>query len=758
MALLAWLQLRRDRQSQIGLAITVGAIALAVLLLLVVAHFPQAMGDRGQRLGWRSGYALEAVPPGDADAWWAMPVSGDHFQGMPIGRLDVATIDLEAPPPSGLPRQPRPGEVWLSPALHDLVRTVPSDQLGDRFAGEIAGEISSEGLTDASELVVVVGRTVDEARQLGAVPVAAPYPTAQRVAGRLTPVATVLAGVAVVAPLVMLIASATRLQAASRNQRLGALRLLGATPHQVTWLTIWLAAGAATVGSVLGLVAFLALRTFVATSGFVGVRFFATDFSLHPLGWLVVLLAPVAAVAGTLLGLRRLNVSPLGVARRAFADRLQRKRLWLLMGSVLLFALTLGIVFSGALSEGLALTAIAGSFAVVVVGVVVAGPWVTAAIGRLVTRLAGRPEAMLAGRRISHDATGNYRLATGIVLVALAGGLFYALTPALEAEAARGQGAGLRPNVLMALMPAAEGDYAPRLEGVLQKSPWVERVATAGETLGLLEDGSGLVAEIGSCAELAVLLELGGVQCGDARIAVADDITIPTDPLRLTVFTQTGAIETTLSPIPSNAPRFHVDRIQRFNDLIVDPQALQLPDGERIRIQNLYVGYNGDPTTAERIRTLIVSEVPTAQVYTAAEARQAALAPLRQARGPVAAALIVTLIIGGVAAAISAAGSLLERRNQLTQMRIIGLPLETLRRVFAVEALAPLAIITVGAALVGIGVAGLLLVIGEYHTPALVQPTGALVLATGLAVALALAATPILLLDRTTRYESIRTE
>ncbi len=756
---LGWLLIRRDRQGRVALGITTGAICVAVLLLLVVVHFPQAMRNRGERLSWRSGFALEIVDPNQADAWWAMPVSGDRFRGEPIGRLDVAAVDLEAPAPPGLPDQPKPGEVWLSPALLELVEQVPEDELGDRFPGRIAGVIGPEGLTHPSELVAVVGRTLNEAGQLGAMPVAAPYATARRAVGRLLPVASVLAALAVVTPLVMLIASATRLHAAARDQRLAALRLVGATPRQVGFLIVVTAASVGLVGTSLGFLAYLLLRPHLVTSGLLGVRFFPTDFTLDWHGWTVLGLAPVLALGGALVGLVHLNVSPLGVARRALLHRARPRRLWPLIGSVLLFALVLGMVFSGALSEGLALVLIGVSFALVIGGVVMAGPWVTDAVGGLLTRTAKNPETLIAGRRIQHDATGNSRLTIGIVLVALAGGLFYGLLPALEAEAAQGTSAGLKPDVLMTSLPALEEDRGPALHSMLQGAAGVQSVVQAGDG-GVPADGStfAFVVTVGDCEELNRVLQLGDLRCGDSWVAVADDLAIPSTPLPLVVFTPEGAFETNLPRISADAPRFHVDRSERFEDLLVEVAALNLPVGVRVRTDELYIAYDGGPATAERIRTLVLGHLSTAQVFTAEEAKEAAVAPLRQARGPVSAALIATLAIGGVSVAISAFGSLLERQRQLVQMRIVGVPINSLKRQFVLETVAPLGIVAITATGIGVALAWLLLTIGDYYTPSLIRLRDALVLLSGIVLALALATAPSRVLDRRTRFDSVRTE
>ena len=61
--------------------------------------------------------------------------------------------------PPGLSHDPAPGTYYASPALAALLRSVPADQLADRYPGHLAGIIGDAALPSPNSLVIVVGRT-----------------------------------------------------------------------------------------------------------------------------------------------------------------------------------------------------------------------------------------------------------------------------------------------------------------------------------------------------------------------------------------------------------------------------------------------------------------------------------------------------------------------------------------------------------------------------------------------------------------------
>ena len=131
-------------------------------------------------------------------------------------------------------------------------------------------------------------------------------------------VALGIGAIGLMLPVLVFVVTSTRLAAARREERLAALRLVGATPGQVNIIAAVEAVLAAIVGTVVGFGLFYAFRPLVARIPFTGEPFFTGDLSL---GWLsitgVAIGVPVAAVLASLWTLRRVQISPLGVTRKA---------------------------------------------------------------------------------------------------------------------------------------------------------------------------------------------------------------------------------------------------------------------------------------------------------------------------------------------------------------------------------------------------------------------------------------------------------
>ena len=114
---------------------------------------PPAAGHRGKSTAGTSLTAGYRATP-DAELW---NYGNDVYRGQTIERLDVARLGPGAPVPPGVSRLPGAGEYYASPALAALIRSVPADELGDRFPGHLAGTIGDSALTGPDELVIYVG-------------------------------------------------------------------------------------------------------------------------------------------------------------------------------------------------------------------------------------------------------------------------------------------------------------------------------------------------------------------------------------------------------------------------------------------------------------------------------------------------------------------------------------------------------------------------------------------------------------------------
>ena len=220
-----------------------------------------------------------------------------------------------------------------------------------------------------------------------------------------------------VVPLSALGGAAARLAVARRDARLAALRLAGATTGQVATLTVLDAASQALLGALTGILGYLALIPV-----FAHVRFQGRAFGLGEL-WtgVPVLLAAVTGVVlvalfSSVVSLRRVAITPLGVANRVHPKGLSWSRVVL--------ALAIAAVFGAITASGDAATLVIG--AVLVLGFFtlnLVGPFTIWLIGRVTAARARKVPTLLAGRRMVDDPKTAWRSVGGVALATFIAGM-----------------------------------------------------------------------------------------------------------------------------------------------------------------------------------------------------------------------------------------------------------------------------------------------------------------------------------------------
>lgn len=247
-----------------------------------------------------------------------------------------------------------------------------------------------------------------------------------------------LAGIAsllLLIPLVTLGAAAARLAVARRDARLAALRLAGATTGQVTTLTALDAAAQAVIGALVGLVGYGALLPLVAQLRFQGRTFDLGELwvGVPALLGAVVLVVAVALVSA-LVSLRRVAITPLGVAARVTPPGLKAVRL-LSMGVAFV-----ALIVATNLSFGSVAVVVTVLTVILLVGfatVNVVGPFVIWLVGKMTAGGARRVPTLLAGRRIVDNPKTAWRSVGGVALATFIAGLtsiFALLEPGMGAD------------------------------------------------------------------------------------------------------------------------------------------------------------------------------------------------------------------------------------------------------------------------------------------------------------------------------------
>jgi FtsX-like permease family protein len=292
------------REAITRLVILAVAVGLGVGLLLTAVAATNAVSTWNSRHAWFwTGTA--AVPPGPAPAgtaplWWRP--GSDIFDGQQISRFDVAATGASSPVPPGIAQDPGPGQYYASPALAALLRSTPANQLAGRYPGHLAGTIGDAALPSPNSLVIIVGRTPAQlahtpnsvqVTSISTTPGGGPgsrmmanpqglnyTPPDGGAPASATDLILSVVALAILAPVLIFIVTATRLSAARREERFAAMRLAGATRGQVSLLAATESTAAAILGVAAGFGIFFLLRTPVAGIPFIGAPFFPGELTL----------------------------------------------------------------------------------------------------------------------------------------------------------------------------------------------------------------------------------------------------------------------------------------------------------------------------------------------------------------------------------------------------------------------------------------------------------------------------------------------
>ncbi|MFJ9634547.1 FtsX-like permease family protein [Streptomyces sp. NPDC101175] len=461
---------RRGLQSQL---LAAGAAAVGSFLMLLMIAASLGAGARADHTTWRT---PDAVPAKKATAVQATTVT--HVRGEPVTVVNLAQLPGRAATsaPPGLDGFPKRGEVYVSPALADLLHKLPAGQLADRFPKTTSyGTIGAAGLASPDELVAVVGRASGDAavskaagnqnyydEDLTGRALVSGFSSTRPSVFTGTDQGTVLLGVVLLAmPVVVLASAAGRLGAARREQQLAALRLAGATPRQILGMTAVEAAGVGAAGALAGGLVYIALLPALAEVPYGVGGWYPGQLWVGP-GWFaaVVLAVTVLITVSAVTTLRQVAVSPLGVAQQADPRRTRAIRMVLFVAVLLCIWISTG--GDGRLKTRQMLVLLAlfyGAFWLF-------GPWVVDRLGRIVARRAKTPATLLAARRLSDDPRAVWRTVSGLVLVGFVAGFFSVSTLGSEGPSHRGQVAVITANAADARHAAAEARTKLRRAGV----------------------------------------------------------------------------------------------------------------------------------------------------------------------------------------------------------------------------------------------------------------------------------------------------
>jgi hypothetical protein len=753
------LTLRGGREAATRLVLIAAAVMLGVAMLLATLAGINAVNSQNARYAWldtdaSTNHVATATTAGSASqvdpAWWLL--TADEFRGTAIGRVDVAATGPNSPVPPGIPRLPGPGEYYASPALARLIHATPAAELGARYPGRQIGTVGAAALPAPDSLIIIVGHSPAElAHQHGATEVtrintvtpSSCSNTCYGVGFDANGIDLVLAVVAaaLLFPVLIFIATATRLSAARREQRFAAMRLVGATPRQIAIIAAVESTVAAAIGVGLGFALFFAVRPALAGIPFTGSRFYVDDLSLNLPDVLVVAIGiPLAAAVAARVALRRVNISPLGVSRRVTP---RPPGAWRVLPLLLGLAELGYFVLAGrpkttpgqiqAFLVGILLT---------MFGLVLAGPWLTMLGSRLMARTSRRAAGLIAARRLSDDPRAGFRAVSGLVLALFVASVAVSLIATIKSydggpnDTATDRATiadtlyQIGPNLAKKVAETPSTPPAPVQSG-LAAIPGVQAVAVVHGAPAAVPPGASAryivpVNGVVVCADIAKLPSLGRCRAGAA-----------------TAYLQPELIGSQWAP------------------RILPTAHLTVAHVRALPMMTLGIGTDGSAAAIEGARTVLEHAYPyTSAPLTVAENRAQGDEVQRvDAYQRLADVVILTsLPIAGCTLAVAVVAGLNDRRRPFSLLRLTGAPLGLLRRVVGLESAVPLLVLSVAA--IGTGLLAAYLFARAQLQETLLPPDVqfyALVVA-GLVAALAIIASTLPVLERITGAESARSE
>ncbi|MCK2236667.1 MULTISPECIES: ABC transporter permease [unclassified Crossiella] len=699
----ARLALTGGRAAWARLMLSAVGIGLGVMVLLLAASVGNAQQGKADRIAARE---LTKGEPGKVGAGNPTHLLsrdvGQYWRGQYIAGVELGA-DGEVPRlPPGLDRLPGPGEIVASPALSRLLAEPGHELLRDRLPSKEVGRIGDAGLDRPGELFFYTG--LPEQLRAQASPVLRIGSTVDtQPMDELFQLLLTAAAAALLVPIGVFVLVATQIGAGAREQRLASIRLVGADPGQARRIAAGESLAAAVLGLGVGAGLFLLARSLAAVVEIDQIGFHPADVvPSAPITTLLVFGVPATAVAAALFALRRLEIGPLGVVRRA--DPPARRLNWRLALAglgVLVLAANIPLRGFDRVAEDWRGTLLAIGIALVLAGAAALLPW-------LVERVAEnwRPPwvaALLAVRRLRFEYA-TTRVAAGVVTVLIGAiALQVLLTTIARTEFSSGYFPNTTPGEVM--LYGAEGKPDPaRVRAEVGKVPGVTQ--TGELRPAYTEDNRAL--QVTDCATIRQLFEV--TDCRPGKVYQASNSREQFRPGTVVRLRPTGNGAAFDWRVPA------VERAENGNGWLGRNLASTLvASGADPRLDTMPVSYiwvrgpADDPQLGEKVLTAAARVDLAIRALDLPMTRNSTVVAFQSVRGGVLAGTVVVVLLAVLSLVVAAVDQLQERRRQYSVLAASGVPRRTLGWATLWQNAVPTAIGLALAAPAGVGLAALVL-------------------------------------------------
>ena len=295
-------------------------------------------------------------------------------------------------------------------------------------------------------------------------------------------------------------------------------------------------------------------------------------------------------------------------------------------------------------------------FVLAMAGLVIAGPWVTMLVSRVMARRTGRPAVLIAGRRLADNPRGSFRAVSGLIVA-----LFIATASA-----------GVI-TTIVAYHSDSTGGAAGR--DILSEDFGGPDTGVAGPRLGHASPFDTLVRQLKSLQGVNAVTVIHGRPAA----ATGPDVGPPPGLVACAELAQMPALGR-CSPgvaVASIPPGFGSGGIAAGGTHSANGEAVLPPadvSADRLKVlpvQTLYVGTNGSSAAIERARTSLETAFPDlGSPSTLGEISPGASRLLAGWRQLADVAIIASLVIAACSLAVSVASGLVERKRPFSLLRL----------------------------------------------------------------------------------------
>ncbi|CAN5716003.1 FtsX-like permease family protein [soil metagenome] len=711
-----------------SLAAGVALAVVAVLALLSIPSVVDAQAERYARLLPQFADTSAQLDTAPLRATYSEEgIDGRELRVLTVGATGTSPVDV----PTWLPQLPEPGEVIVSPALRVLIED-DNRVLLDRFPQTVVAEIGQEALVAPDELAAAVGAPADDFDQRVAyVGFGRPLDERGDVDPRAVRLVVAVVVLFVLAPLVVLIATASRLSARTTERRLAALRVLGLSAKRTRRVLAAETSVVATIGALVGAAVWAIARPFSQRVGIGSLNWWADDISVPPpiIGIVITVVVALAAVIA-LLGANPTVESPgQGRANRAAPPTRRWRPVVLATGLVLLAS---SYIVTSSLPDNTWFAIFALGNLLTALGLAFSVPTFARLAAGILDRKRGSTAATLASRRLRYEPTAVGRVIAAMLIVVFAGGFAQALLAAFD-HAYAGDGEtnerAADAPIVLSLNRVADPDIS-----ALDQS---EGTVAVVETISSTDENADALILLANCDTMVMLSPATDPATCDNRVPqpLVSSFLPEASPLRptpaladaLAAVGYTGDIGGPLaSEIFTGVGR---DGSTIGGDIRLAPELATLRSGPSVSNVSIVIDPDSEPT---RVAARIAGLEPTGELSGLDDIGRLRFAD--SYRTLVNAAMIFTLVISLGAAALAATDRAIERRRTAAHLAALGVPAKTQRKAEVLTTMTPLALGLI-AAVVGAGLSGSSYL--EWGEPGLRLPlaSSAIILLTGLGCA-----------------------